>query len=104
MPEDKPTIEVVLERVNNWIETTKDYRKSQCDKIDEVRDNVKKIFEWLEKLPCKERGGWYKSMNRQVSFMWAVLAILIGLNITIIAQSHSQANRTDKEFQELLKK
>ena len=58
--------------VKSWMETTTEYRQSLCGKIDEIRIA-------MSNLPCKERKAWYQAMNRQVGFMWAVIAIFIGL-------------------------
>ena len=58
--------------VKAWMETTQAYRLSLCDKINTIQDK-------LSELPCRERRGWYQGMNKQVTFMWAVLAIFIVL-------------------------
>lgn len=61
------------ERVTNWMETTNEYRKNLCCKIDRIMDT-------LTNLPCKERKGWYESMNKQVGWVWkAVGALAIAL-------------------------
>src|SRR3990167_583678 len=85
-------IDLLEERVNNWLETTKEYRKIQCDKMDEIRQDIGKlvlkvdVFEGstnqlsmnvvklIADLPCKTQEAASKSMGRQVGFMWVVLS------------------------------
>lgn len=68
--EEKQKLAVLEERVTNWMDTTTEYRKTLCSKIDYIMNR-------LDGLPCKERSGWYKSMSRQVSFMWIFISALV---------------------------
>lgn len=66
-------IAVLEERVANWMDSTSQYRSDLCAKIDHI---TKK----LDSLPCDKREGGWKSVNRQVGFMWAALvAVTLGL-------------------------
>lgn len=53
------------------------------DRHKENREKFDKLFNWLEKLPCGERMGWYRSMGRQVAFMWLVLGGLLFISLRI---------------------
>lgn len=71
--DEKQKLAVLEERVSNWMETTTEYRKTLCSKIDCIMTR-------LDKLPCDKRDGWYKSMSRQVAFMWILIsAVVLGL-------------------------
>ena len=63
-------------KVDEWMTTTTEYRKTLCEKIDKINDV-------LIKLPCKERSGWYSSINRQIKFLWGITGAVI---IAIIAE------------------
>lgn len=67
---DENKIEVLEERVTNWMESTTEYRKELCRKIDN-------ILQRLSDLPCKERKAWYESMEKQVTYMWIVITVII---------------------------
>ena len=58
-----------------------EWRAGICKKMDEVRADVKELVGVFAKLPCSKREGWYSSMNRQMIFMWAVLAILLVVSV-----------------------
>src|SRR4030042_122233 len=51
---------------DEWKDESKGWRMTLCGKIDRMLDKI-------EVLPCKEHGSWYKSLSRQVSFMWLAL-------------------------------
>jgi len=74
--QDYGKIAVLEERVNNWMNTTTDYRRSLCEKIDELRAGQKEMNIALGRLPCGERKGWYNSTNRQIAFMWVMIMLL----------------------------
>ena len=68
---EKTTIEVLEERVANWMNSTIEYRKDLCRKFDYV---IKK----LDDLPCKERKGIYDSVRGQLTVIWVVIAGVVG--------------------------
>ena len=53
-----------------WQDQTTEYRKLLCGKIDHILDK-------LANLPCRERGGWYQSMGKQIGFMWVALTAMV---------------------------
>ena len=71
---DKPTIEVLEERVSNWMESTTEYRKDLCRKIDIITTK-------LSELPCKERSEMYKNMKIIATLIWGGLGITFGILI-----------------------
>lgn len=64
-------LKVLAERVHNWMDTTTEYRKALCKKIDE-------LILRLDTLPCKERSGIYKNLSDQIKVQWGVLILIIG--------------------------
>lgn len=78
--QDESRLSVLEERVKNWMDTTIDYRKSLCEKINELKVGQDKIFVVLDSLPCDKRSGYYQAISRQLKFMWGVLAgVLVGI-------------------------
>ena len=51
---------------DEWKDESKGWRITLCGKIDRMLGKI-------EALPCKEHSSWYKSLSRQVSFMWLAL-------------------------------
>lgn len=72
---DDNKIAVLEERVTNWMESTTEYRKDLCRKIDIITNK-------LGELPCKERSGWYGTMKARTQVtMWAVGLVLTVLGV-----------------------
>jgi hypothetical protein len=59
-------------KVGQWMETTKEYRISLCDKFKEVKDEVSNLRIDFSKLPCKGR-------VIQSRLMWGALGIIFGI-------------------------
>lgn len=64
------------ERVSNWMETTTEYRKTLCHKIDVIQEE-------LRELPCPERRGKYESLSVQVKAIWL---FVVGIILSIISE------------------
>ncbi len=79
--EEGNKLAVLEERVKNWMETTTEYRKTLCSKIDIITEK-------LSELPCKERKSWYQNMDRQVKFMWGAFAITVLVLVFDIIKYH----------------
>ena len=77
-----------IEEANTW-------RKLLCEKFD-------RMIVKMDGLPCSERKGWYVSMGKQVTFMWAVLAILIAALFASYAAATGDRAALKKEVKELL--
>lgn len=60
------------ERVNIWMGTTDEYRKTLCNKID-------RLFGLVGDLPCKARAEITKGNVLTMRLMWAAVGILAGL-------------------------
>lgn len=69
---ERTTIEVLEERVANWMTSTTDYRKDLCQKIAYI---TKK----LDDLPCKERGEMYKGIKTTQRLLWGAVGIVFGI-------------------------
>jgi hypothetical protein len=67
-------IATLVEERNN---TAIIWRDNVCKKFD-------KIFEWLEKLPCKERGEMYKHIALTRKLIWGAIAITFGILVSHI--------------------
>ena len=64
-------LEILTERVNNWMETTTEYRKSLCSKLDAIKNEV-------NKLPCSARIEHTKGIDQHIKALWvAVSAIFL---------------------------
>ena len=60
-------IEVLTERVENWMATTTEYRKSLCAKLDHINER-------MNNLPCKERIENTKSVHMQLKALWVLVS------------------------------
>lgn len=63
--------EILETKVTSWMETTTEYRKSLCQKLDIITDRV-------SNLPCSERRG----LGTQVKVIWG---LIVGVIILIIS-------------------
>ena len=63
-------IDVLTERVENWMETTNEYRKALCTKIDIIAEK-------MNNLPCRERIENSKNIHLQLKALWAVTGGMI---------------------------
>jgi hypothetical protein len=75
MPEERrrsDDVRIVLltERVENWMATTTEYRKSLCAKLDIITERV-------NKLPCEARMEAAKGVRMQLNALWWIVALLI---------------------------
>ena len=64
------------EKVTFWMETTTEYRKALCAKIDH-------ILEIIGELPCKERREIYMSVASQLGWIWKIIYMVIPILITL---------------------
>ena len=70
---DDVKIEVLTERVNNWMESTETYRKTLCMKLDNLTDK-------MNNLPCDGRVEQTKGIKIQLKGLWiAVSAIFVAI-------------------------
>ena len=66
-------IDVLTERVENWMETTTEYRKSLCSKLDKLNDR-------LNDLPCPSRVEQTKNIHTQLKALWILVSAgLLGI-------------------------
>ena len=72
---DDVEIRVLKERVENWMETTTEYRKALCAKIDIVVEKV-------NNLPCRERFENTKGIKLQLKALWALTG---GMLLAVLA-------------------
>lgn len=72
----KADIKEYVGGLKEWQNTTTEYRKNLCEKIDIIN---KLLFD----LPCKERAGLYKNFGIQIKFLWA---IIVGILLAIISE------------------
>lgn len=62
-------IDVLTERVENWMESTTEYRKSLCGKLDLMTER-------MNNLPCKEQKALRTDVDRLILGAWAIIAVL----------------------------
>ena len=78
--QDDTKIEVLTERVENWMESTTEYRKSLCSKITETNSKIDKMTDKMNNLPCRERIEGTKSIKLQLKALWILVsATLLGI-------------------------
>lgn len=64
------------ERVDNWMSTTTDYRKSLCSKLDRIQEKI-------DLLPCPQRIEQSKNIYFQLKALWAVTG---GMVLAILSE------------------
>ena len=69
--EVKKEIAVLTERVSCWMESTTEYRKSLCTKIDA-------ILKSMSDLPCRERKVFYDGIRKELATIWSILVLIVG--------------------------
>jgi hypothetical protein len=79
LAELKVTIATFTAKVDEWMGTTTEYRKSLCNKLDKLSDKHDLLVEKFSNLPCGERKGWYTSMGKRIQVtMWSI-GLLVGI-------------------------
>jgi len=73
--EVKRSLAVLSERVGNWMDTTNEYRKSLCGKIDVIQDK-------LNNLPCEYGNARYQGLANQIKWLWGLLCSLVLLVVS----------------------
>jgi hypothetical protein len=80
-------VAVLKAKLESFMETTTEYRKALCAKLDVVLSKIDVINEKLAKLPCEEGEKTYKDLRFQLySFIGVFSAILITVFIKWITQ------------------
>jgi hypothetical protein len=92
------SILVLSERLNTFMETTTEYRKSLCAKLDTLRDDI-------IKLPCSK--GHDMHVDRQLGAIWWIVSIcMVGVLSVAMAwgamnnQVVTNTQRWDRYLQE----
>ena len=68
--QDDRKIAVLEERVTNWMESTTEYRKDLCRKIDIITSK-------LSDLPCKSREEITKGVKKDLDKVWLFITSII---------------------------
>jgi len=74
--QDDVLIKVLEERVNLWMESTTEYRKSLCAKLDVVIEKINILNARIDKLPCDARKPAWESLSNQVKAIWGFLGAI----------------------------
>ena len=72
--EDRTALVRLQTQVEGWMTTTDDYRRSLCQKIDNIVNK-------LEALPCRERAEMYKGFGVTMKLVWAAIGTTFGILI-----------------------
>ena len=73
-------IEVLTTKVEHWMETTTEYRKSLCTKIDGTNARIDALVEKMNGLPCRERIEASKGVRLQLKALWILVSgALLGI-------------------------
>jgi hypothetical protein len=76
-------VAILKERVNNWMESTTEYRRALCAKIDLVISKQNDLSSRIDKLPCDSRKPMWDMVIRNVYALWAFVGVI---TITIIVE------------------
>ena len=106
---DDERIARLEERVSNWMETTTEYRKSLCAKLDNVLQNQQRISEELHtkilSLPCSK--GHDSTVDKQLNGLWWIVSIcfvgLISISVawgSVNKQVEINTGRWERYFQQ----
>jgi len=68
----KTDLAVFISKVNEWMSSTTEYRKSLCDKVDAINNNI-------AHLPCAERKQFYANMTTQLRTIWGIIVLMLGV-------------------------
>jgi hypothetical protein len=52
-----------------------------------IDSNIKKIFDWLEGLPCKERAENTRSVWRNINHLWKVIGATAAALLAVILKT-----------------
>jgi len=74
---DDIMIKVLEERVNMWMETTTEYRKALCAKLDVVISKQNELNSRFDKLPCDSRKPMWEWAERNIYALWGAFGIII---------------------------
>jgi hypothetical protein len=85
---DDERIARLEERVSNWMESTTEYRKSLCSKLDILLQNQTKISEEvhskISSLPCSK--GHDNHVDRQLGAIWWIVSVcMVGVVSVAVA-------------------
>jgi hypothetical protein len=77
---DDTRIDVLTERVENWMETTTSYRRDLCAKNDKIISEIASIKQSIATLPCPQRIEQTKGIHTQLKALWILVsATLLGI-------------------------
>ena len=68
--------EVFSAKITQWMDTTNEYRRGLCKKIDDIQNRI-------NYLPCGERKNVYDSIKGQLAIIWVVI---VGVVATLFAE------------------
>lgn len=74
--QDDVLIKVLEERVNMWMESTTEYRKALCSKLDVVLEKINLLNTRIDKLPCDSRKPMWTWVERNVYALWGVIGFV----------------------------
>ena len=69
----------IEERIENWMRTTEDYRRTLCEKITELRIGQNGRSDKVNDLPCKARAEMYKGFGLTMKLVWTAIGITFGM-------------------------
>ena len=73
-------IDVLTERVENWMESTTSYRRELCAKNDRIISEIACIKQTLATLPCPQRIEQTNGIKTQLKALWILVsATLLGI-------------------------
>lgn len=99
-------IEVLTERVNQWMEQTTDYRKALCTKMDILLSR-------MNDLPCKQAEEFTKGLKSEINWLQkgavGIISVLFLMGVAWGTLANTVSTNTNKwkvlepEHQELVK-
>lgn len=64
-------LRILQQRLDDFQSGTREYRQ-------ELNTKINTLFSKIDKLPCRERSGWYSMANLQFKALWIIVGVTLG--------------------------
>jgi hypothetical protein len=77
--DDKMMIVRLEERLANFMAGTIEYRDTLCEKVNDIKKDIKELISNIYSLPCKAREAQTKGMLLREKLLWGAVGGTFGL-------------------------